>query len=304
MANILLRSPYYETATKAGATTAQMRLYVGGVLKYTTSKSTNSVGLALFEIAELSRDYLDVEFYGSYLPQTIAISGDIIHYNSEGVAVGSPYPFTHRGFDGYSYFEEGSGTTIASNALLQSNQIIYVPDNTSGVIPSEFSGDIRYNTFTLTQTSITVGTTTVAINRICEPKFTPMKLTFVNKFGALQDMWFFKKSTKDININKERYNSSFVNATGSYSVHKHQKKTLSAMGTESITINTGFVSEVMNAPIKEVLLSEQVWATIDGQVLPIDINTESLTYKTSVNDKLINYTLTFDFAYDTINNVR
>jgi hypothetical protein len=76
------------------------------------------------------------------------------------------------------------------------------------------------------------------------------------------------------------------------------------MGTESMTINTGFVSEVMNAPIKEVLLSEQVWATIDGQVLPIDINTESLTYKTSVNDKLINYTLTFDFAYDTINNVR
>ena len=43
---------------------------------------------------------------------------------------------------------------------------------------------------------------------------------------------------------------------------------------------------------------------IDGLVLPIDINTESLTYKTSVNDKLINYTLTFDFAYDTINNVR
>jgi hypothetical protein len=131
-----------------------------------------------------------------------------------------------------------------------------------------------------------------------------MKLTFVNKFGALQDMWFFKKSTKDINISKEKYKSSFVNATGSYSVHKHQKKTLSAMGTESMTINTGFVSEAMNAPIKEILLSEQVWVTIDGQVLPIDVNTQSLTYKTSLNDKLINYTLTFDFAYDTINNVR
>ena len=40
MANILLRSPYYESATVAGASTAQMRLYVGGSLKYTTSKST------------------------------------------------------------------------------------------------------------------------------------------------------------------------------------------------------------------------------------------------------------------------
>ena len=107
MANILLRSPYYESATKAGATTAQMRLYVGGSLKYTTSKSTNSAGLALFEIAELSRDYLDIEFYGSYLPQTIAISGDIIHFNEDGEQILLPYQFTHRGFDGFGYFEEG-----------------------------------------------------------------------------------------------------------------------------------------------------------------------------------------------------
>ena len=304
MANILLRSPYYESATKAGATTAQMRLYVGGSLKYTTSKSTTSAGLALFEIAELSRDYIDVEFYGSYLPQTIAISGDIIHFDEDGVQILLPYNFTHRGFDGYGYFEEGSNPTISSNTLLQSNTIMYVPENTSGVIPSEFSGDIKYNTFIPSATSITIGTTNIKIERICEPKYTPMKITFVNKFGALQDMWVFKKTTKDIRITKERYKSNFINSSGSYSVHKHRTKTLNAKGTESLTVNTGFISEQLNNTIKELLLSEQVWTTIEGQVLPIDINTESLTYKTSVNDKLINYTLTFDFAYDTINNVR
>lgn len=304
MANILLRSPYYESATVAGSVTAQMRLYVGGSLKYTTSKSTTSTGLALFEIAELSRDYIDVDFYGSYLPQTISISGDIIHYNEDGIAVGSPYPFSHRGFDGYGYFEEGSNPTISSNSLLQSNNIIYVPDNTSGVIPSEFSGDIRYNTFTPTQTSITIGTNTIFINRTCETKYTPIKITFINKFGALQDMWFFKKSTKNINISKERYISSFVNATGSYSTHKHQKKTLSVMGDESMTVNTGYVDEELNKAVKELLLSDKTWATIDGQVLPIDVKTESLTYKTSVNDKLIDYTIDFDFAFETINNIR
>lgn len=304
MANILLRSPYYESATVAGASTAQMRLYVGGSLKYTTSKSTNSSGLVLFEIAELSRDYLDVEFYGSYLPQTIAISGDIIHYDEDGIAVGTPYPFTHRGFDGYSYFQEGSGTTIPSNALMQSNNIVYVPDNISGVIPSELSGDIRYNTFTPTQTSITIGTNTVTINRTCENKYTPLKITFINKFGALQDMWFFKKSTKNINITKERFISSFINASGSYSTHKHQKKTLSVMGAESMTVNTGYVVEELNKAVEELLLSDKAWVTIDGQVLPIDIKTESLTYKTSVNDKLIDYTIDFDFAFETINNIR
>lgn len=304
MANILLRSPYYESETKAGATTAQMRLYIGGSLKYTTSKSTTSTGLALFEISELSRDYISLEFYGSYLPQTIAISGDIIHFNADGIQVGLPYNFTHRGFDGFGYFQEGSNPTISSNSLLQSNTIIYVPENTSGVIPSEFSGDIKYNTFIPSATSITIGTTDITINRICEPKYTPIKITFINKFGALQDMWVFKKTTKDIKITKERYKSNFINSNGSYSTHKSQKKTLHAMGSESMAVNTGFIDESLNDTIKELLLSEQVWITLDGQVLPIDINTESLTYKTSLNDKLINYTLTFDLAFDTINNIR
>ena len=304
MANILLRSPYYIQVANIGAATAQMQLSINGDLKYTINKDVGANGSALFEISELSRDYIDIEFYGSYLPQTISISGNVIHYTEDGVPVGDPYPFSHRGFDGYSYFQEGSNTTIASNALLQSNEIIYVPDNTSGVIPSEFSGDIRYNTFTPTQTSITVGTTTVAINRVCEPKYTPLKLTFINKFGALQDMWFFKKDTKDIKISKERFNRSTINSFGSYSTHKHQKRTLSAIGNESMTVNTGYIDESLNDAVKELLLSDQAWTTIEGQVLPIDINTESLTYKNSVNDKLINYTLTFDFAFDTINNIR
>jgi hypothetical protein len=304
MANILLRSPYYISVANILATTAQLQLSVNGDLRYTINKDVAADGSALFEISELSRDYIDVEFYGSYLPQTVSVSGNVKHYDADGVQVGATYNFSHRGFDGYSYFQEGSNTTIPSNALLQSNEIIYVPENISGVIPSEFSGDIKYNTFTPTQTSITIGDDTIVINRICEPKYNPIKLTFINKFGALQDMWFFKKDTKDIKISKERFNRSTINSFGSYSTHKHQKRTLSAIGNESMTVNTGYIDESLNNAVRELLLSDKAWTTIEGQVLPIDINTESLTYKNSVNDKLINYTLTFDFAFDTINNIR
>ena len=304
MANILLRSPYYIQVAKTGSTTAQLQLNIDGSLKYTISKDVDVTGSALFEISELSRDYIDVEFFGSYLPQTIGISGNVKHYDDDGVQVGSTYTFSHRGFDGYSYFDEGSGTTIASNSLLQSNTIMYVPNDTAGVVPSEFSGDIEYNTFTTTDTSITVGTTNITISRVCEPKYNPIKLTFINKFGALQDMWMFKKDTKDIKISKERFNRSTINSFGAYSTHKHQKRTLSAIGNESMTVNTGYIDESLNSVIKQLLLSDQCWVTLNSQVLPIDINTESLTYKNSVNDKLINYTLTFDFAFDTINNIR
>ena len=59
---------------------------------------------------------------------------------------------------------------------------------------------------------------------------------------------------------------------------------------------------------KQMMLSEKVWVTNindDGeQVLPINVKTSNITYKTSLNDKLVEYTFDFDKSYDTINNIR
>jgi len=55
------------------------------------------------------------------------------------------------------------------------------------------------------------------------------------------------------------------------------------------------------------MLSEQVWLEkLDGtdDVFPVNVTTQSLQYKTSVNDKLVQYTLNFEYAFDKINNVR
>ncbi len=73
-------------------------------------------------------------------------------------------------------------------------------------------------------------------------------------------------------------------------------------------MNTGYISEQYNEVIKQMMLSEQVWMTktIDSEevVIPIRPKTESLTYKTRVNDKLINYSIDFESAFDEINNIR
>jgi len=55
-------------------------------------------------------------------------------------------------------------------------------------------------------------------------------------------------------------------------------------------------------------LSEKVWITniteSGEQVLPINVKTGEITYKTSLNDKLVQYTIQFDKSFDTINNIR
>ena len=55
-------------------------------------------------------------------------------------------------------------------------------------------------------------------------------------------------------------------------------------------------------------VSEQVWMTrlteTEEQVLPLRPRTQSLQFKTRTNDKLVNYTVEFDFAFDKINTIR
>ena len=152
------------------------------------------------------------------------------------------------------------------------------------------------------------GVDIVKIISICEPKYTPYKVTFINKFGALQDMYFFKKSVESISTTQETYKRSTMDLVSlSYSTSTHQAATFNKNGNERITMNTGFVSEDYNEVIRQLLLSEQVWMTKltdEELVLPLNVVSNSLTYKTNVNDKLIEYTLDFEYAYDKINNIR
>ena len=148
----------------------------------------------------------------------------------------------------------------------------------------------------------------IILKKVCEPKYTPLNIIFYNKFGALQNLWFFKKSMTNINITSEQFKNNILDiensgSTPSYALSKHQEKKFMANGKESITVNSGFYSEDHNEVVREMLLAEQVWIYDGTNTLPINLKSNSLQFKKSVNDKLISYTLSFDYAYDKINNI-
>jgi hypothetical protein len=149
---------------------------------------------------------------------------------------------------------------------------------------------------------------TIKVNVIEECKYEPKKVTFINKFGALQDMYFFKKSKENLSIKKESYKSNIISSLGSYDYTNHVNRDFNVVGKESISLSSGYLSEEYNEVFKQLLLSEKVWVTniieTGEQVLPINVKTSSIAYKTSVNDKLVDYTIEFDKSFDTINNIR
>lgn len=150
-------------------------------------------------------------------------------------------------------------------------------------------------------------TTTVNVNYICEPKFTPYKVTFLNKFGVLQDLWFFKKRTDNLNITKESYKRNTIDIGAndvSYSRYKSTKELYNINSDRSFTMNTGFVIEDFNEVIRQLLMTENAWISENDEVYPIVPKTSSLEYKTQLNDKLINFTVEFEYAYNDTNNIR
>ena len=145
----------------------------------------------------------------------------------------------------------------------------------------------------------------IVLKEICEPKYTPIRVIFYNKYGALQDIWFDKKSTQSLTTSSESYKANIIDyAAFSYNVNKHSVRRYNVEAKESITLNTGFIVEDLNEPIKQLLMSEQVWIDNGTNVFPVIIKTSSLQEKTSVNDKLIQYTIDFDYAFDKIQNIR
>ena len=105
------------------------------------------------------------------------------------------------------------------------------------------------------------GIETIKVNVIEECKYEPKKVTFINKWGALQDMYFFKKSKENLSIKKESYKSNIIGAYAQYSRTNHVNRDFNVVGSESISLSSGYLSEEYNEVFKQLMLSEKVWVT-------------------------------------------
>jgi hypothetical protein len=131
-----------------------------------------------------------------------------------------------------------------------------------------------------------------------ECKYTPVVIDYINKFGGWSRDFFFKASYDTFEVENSEYNlmqSDLVD----YDILQGQRKVFNANGKEKIRVNTGWVNENWKESLKEIMLSERV--LLDNK--PVKINTKQTDLNKHINMNLINYTLEFEYAYDTINSV-
>ena len=140
---------------------------------------------------------------------------------------------------------------------------------------------------------------TVRYYMVCEPKYTPYQVAFINRFGVADFITFFKRSDERGNFTQDTYQKSIYNdgfTTPSLEVGKYNSFNVNSRN--SLTLNTGFVDQDYDETIKDILMSEYVAVLENSQWVAVQPERGSIEYQKHVNQKLINYTLTFTYAFD------
>jgi hypothetical protein len=132
---------------------------------------------------------------------------------------------------------------------------------------------------------------------VCEPKYTPITCTYVNRFGGWQYLTFFKANMQSIEATSKEFN--MLPSAVNYNVLQGQRKRFNQQGKQTIKCNTGWVTENYFELIQDLLLSDTV--LLDNK--PVVVKSQSSEYKTSLKDKNINYEIEFEYSFGLINDV-
>jgi len=303
MANIGIRSPYYIYKEEATAVSAKVEVSIDSVLEYTITKNTGtSVRL---DISELVKDFVEPSYdqtLTTALAGAVDVDVDVKFYDdvdATGSQVGTTQSESHVAYYGYGYFDEEYNFDFDDQILL-SETTIWMPEDTAGSFYRIDAGVLSVVNFA----SDAVSAGGIEIKRQPCDKYTPVKCAFINKFGVPQQIYFFAKKIDSVASTGETYMSNKINANGSYSTSQHQVVDFDKNAKRSYSLSSGYTGEAYNSYIQELFLSEQVWLVIDNVVRPVRIKSSNVQYKTTLNDKLVSYTLDFEEANDLITSIR
>ena len=220
----------------------------------------------------------------------------------------------HR--DYLNYLKENSSQEIIKyyNSNLQGPSFLSRVSRDGGLVENNICLDNFFDEYTtedIDEILISVGgcTKKVKVLTIEECKYNPYRITFKNRYGVMEDLWFFKKSTLSMSVKSEEFranqfklrNSDDESLGGLVRSSQEYNKN----GIESITLNSGFVNEALNDSFKQLMLSEEVelYDFKNDTLSAVKIKDSELKIKTSTNDKLINYTIEVEMSNNIIDDI-
>ena len=143
-----------------------------------------------------------------------------------------------------------------------------------------------------------LGDYSFTIEQICKGRYEHTKLTFINRLGSFQDVWMFGNKSKSLSVKADSWNRR-NKVTGGGAYRPTTVRNVRQVN-ETHTLNSGLYPESNNVVFEELMQSENVWITQGIDTFPIIIKDSSFNFKDSNTSKAINYTISFEYAFNKV----
>lgn len=136
----------------------------------------------------------------------------------------------------------------------------------------------------------------------CAYYYEPVRIAWKNRYGQFDFLNFYKRHDNTFNTEQRLYQpqiGSWQSAALTYDQYQTSQQRYIVDATEVLNCNTNWLQEGYNELMKQLMVSDEIYWCYDqtnGLVKPLTIQTNSLLFKTGTNNKLIQYTITFDIG--------
>jgi hypothetical protein len=192
----------------------------------------------------------------------------------------------------------GNGVFNLSGSVSSSEQVQQYPQ-----APLETGFPIstasEYYTIQAFSGSVALGTP-IYFDVVCKQKYPNIRIKWKNRYGQFDWFDFYMVNKQSFSTTVRGYQpqlGTWSGATLGYNQYDSSNLNYIVDSKQSISVNTFWVPDSYNEIFKQLLVSEEIyWVKSQTDLAPLTIATDSLTFKTGVVDKVVQYGFDFDFG--------
>ena len=198
----------------------------------------------------------------------------------------------------YTKIGGSNGIVNVSSTTVSTNQITRVPlaPSQSGFPLTVTDGDAY--TIQAYDGSTALGTPLYFAVQ-CAYKYTPVRIMWKNRYGQFDYQNFYKAHYNTFSTDQRTYQpqlGSWDATSLTYNTAQNNTQRYIVNTNEQLDVNSDWLIEGFNEIYKQLLVSDEVYWIYDQDnnfVKPLAIITNNVRFKTNVNEKLIQYTVSF-----------
>lgn len=174
------------------------------------------------------------------------------------------------------YTDSTLGTTPSTALTGAASYTIHLEDN----INAQTSEKVTFN-----------------INQVCT-KYNEVRVHFLNRLGGYDAFNFYLKSIHQTDIKKDKYDQQHHDWNGSrYTYTKKNRGTTdyNVSLKKKLTVNTDYLTEEESVWMEDLITSPSAYIEENNELIAVNLDARRIQRKTSLNDKLMQYT--FELSY-------